>query len=319
MRKREASEVTDLNSRFRFACAPCSWGVEDYADASWGQPYETILDEIAAGGYAGAELGPYGYFPTDPDVLRPVLQRRHLEMLSSFVPVRLGDPSAAPAVIAHIRQVGTLLTALNAPFIVLADAQSPRREKIAGRVPSDGSQSLTAGQWREVAKVVAEAERVSTDFGLDLVVHPHVATHIETPRETEQFFDAISATKVGLCLDTGHCYYGGGDPVQEAGKYKHLLRYIHVKDINRSVLDESHRQGLDFNAAVQAGVFSQIGEGCVDLPAFFRTLVTNGYAGWLVVEQDIKFGVTPVVPAESMAASLKYLHGLVRRLSEHGS
>ena len=307
--------MSKLDSRFRFASAPVSWGVEDYYGPAWEQPYERILDEMVAGGYTGTELGPYGYFPTDPDVLRPVLERKKLAMLSSFVPVSLADPACRSSVLEHIRKVGTLLAALKAPFIVLSDAESPQRQVLAGRVPADGSQSLQPAQWREVAKLVAEAERVSAGFGLDLVFHPHVGTYVETSRETEQLFDAISATKVGLCLDTGHCRYGGGDPVEQAAKYKPLLRYIHIKDINQSVLEESNRKKLNFGQAVEAGVFSTIGDGCVDFPAFFRTLLKNDYSGWLVVEQDVKFGVTPVPPAESMAASLKYLRGVIGQLS----
>jgi inosose dehydratase len=307
--------MTDLRSRFRFASAPVSWGVQDDYGPAWEQPYQSILDDMVAGGYTGTELGPYGYLPKDPDVLRPVLQKKNLTMLSSFVPVPLADPSRANSAIDQIRKVGTLLAALKAPYIVLADAQSPERRKIAGRVPPDGSQSLNPAQWREVARVVAEAERVAADFGLDLVFHPHVATYVETPRETEELFDAVSATKMGLCLDTGHCFYGGGDPVREAEKYKHLLRYVHIKDTNQAALAESNRKTLNFDDAVGAGVFSQIGSGCIDFPAFFRTLLKNGYSGWLVVEQDVKFGATTVPPAESMAASLRYLHGVVSQLS----
>ena len=307
--------MPDVRSRFHFACAPVSWGVPDDYGPAWEQPYEKMLDEMAAGGYIGTELGPYGYFPADPAVLRPVLQRKKLTMLSSFVPVTLADPSRAAEAVEQIRKVGALLAAMKAPCIVLADAQSPERQKIAGRVPGDGSRSLNASQWREVAKVISEAESVAAGFGLDLVFHPHVATYIETPRETERLFDAASATKMGLCLDTGHCFYGGGDPVAEAEKYKRLLRYIHIKDINPAALAECNRKKLDFDQAVEAGVFSQIGAGCVDFPAFFRTLVKNGYSGWLVVEQDVKFGHTSVPPAESMAASLRYLHEVVGKLS----
>ncbi len=309
------THMSNLHSRFHFASAPVSWGVEDNYGPAWEQPYERILDEMIAGGYTGTELGPYGYFPTDPKLIQPVLERKKLTMLSSFVPVNLADPACRDSVIEHIRKVGTLLAALKAPFLVLSDAESPQRQNLAGRVPADGSQSLQPAQWREVAKLVGEAERVSADFGLDLVFHPHVGTYVETSRETEQLFDAISATKVGLCLDTGHCRYGGGDPVLEAAKYKSLLRYIHIKDINRPVLEDSTRKKLNFGQAVEAGVFSTIGEGCVDFPAFFRTLVKNSYSGWLVVEQDVKYGVTPVPPAESMAASLKYLRGVIDKLS----
>jgi sugar phosphate isomerase/epimerase len=57
-----------------------------------------------------------------------------------------------------------------------------------------------------------------------------------------------------------------------------------------------------------------IGQGNIDFPAFFRTLVRNGYSGWSVVEQDVKFGATPIPPAQSIAASLKYLQGIVNDL-----
>ncbi len=279
------------------------------------QPYETMLDEMVESGYTGTELGPYGYFPTDADVLRPVLQAKGLKMLSSFVPVDLANPDAAAGVIEQIRTVGSLLAALGAPCIVMADAQSKQRENVAGRVPPDGSMSLTVEQWKNVARVCADAERVASEFGLDLVFHPHVATHVETPAEVELFFDAISATKIGLCLDTGHCYYGGGDPTIEVEKYKALLRYIHIKDIAQPVLDHSNRKELNFDQAVEVGVFSTIGEGCVDFPAFFATLYKNGYDGWCVVEQDVKFGATPVLPNDSMAASVRYLRGVVGRLN----
>jgi hypothetical protein len=33
-----------------------------------------------------------------------------------------------------------------------------------------------------------------------------------------------------------------------------------------------------------------------------------------VVEQDVKFGATPIPPAQSIAASLKYLRGVVKDL-----
>jgi inosose dehydratase len=203
-------------------------------------------------GYTGTEIGPYGYFPTDPGVLRDVLVRKNLTMLSSFVPSAPGSASAT--VIEQIRKVGTLLAALNAPCIILADEQSPERERVANRVPADGSKSLNASQWRNVAAIVAEARRVSSDFGLDLVFHPHVATFVETPEEVERFFEATAGSNIGLCLDTGHCYYGGGDPTQEADKYKSLLRYIHIKDIDQSILDKCNRKELDFNQAVDAGV-----------------------------------------------------------------
>ena len=123
-----------LKERFLFACAPDSWGVLDYPGPSWEQSYEKMLDEMVEAGYTGTELGPYGFFPTDPAVLKPQLEKRKLKLLGSFVPVKMADPVAGKAVIERIRKVGDLLATLKAPFLVMADDQSPERTAFSGRV-----------------------------------------------------------------------------------------------------------------------------------------------------------------------------------------
>jgi inosose dehydratase len=296
-----------MTASFKFASAPNSWGVLDYSGPSWEQSYQTMLDEMVSAGYTGTELGPYGFFPTEPAILAPELSKRNLTMLGSFVPVVLSDPASTKIVVEQIRTVGGLLSALGAPFLVLSDAQSEERDSIAGRVPRDGSKGLNPEQWKQVAKVVSEASQVAEDFGLDLVFHPHVATYVETPEETAQFFEATSASKVGLCLDTGHCAYAGGDPVAEAEKYRSILRFIHIKDVDQKVMAQVRRSRMNFDQAIAARAFTIIGQGSVDFPAFFAALRKNQYSGWMVVEQDVTFGATEIPPVESVAASLKYL------------
>ena len=307
--------MSGMKERFLFASAPDSWGVLDYPGPSWNQSYEKMLDEMVEAGYTGTELGPYGFFPTDAAVLKPQLDRRKLKLLGSFVPVVLSDPASAGIAVEHIRKVGDLLATLKAPFLVLADAQSDARNAISGRVPADGSAGLTPAQWKNVAKVVEEAAKVSSEFGLDLVFHPHIATYIETPAECERFFDVTSHTGVGLCLDTGHCEYGGGDTVTEAAKFASVLRFLHIKDVDAKVLEDARRKKLNFEQAIEEKVFTIIGEGSIDFPGLFRLLQKNNYSGWMVIEQDVKFGATVVPPAESVAASLRYLNGVVRNLA----
>jgi inosose dehydratase len=310
----KGKNMSGMNERFLFASAPDSWGVLDYPGPSWEQSYEKMLDEMVEAGYTGSELGPYGFFPTDPKILQAQLEKRKLKLLASFVPVKMTDPAAGSAVIDRIRKVGNLLATLKAPFLVMADDQSSERNAFSGRVYDKDCPTLSAEQWKHIGKIVADAEKVANEFGLDLVFHPHVATYVETPEECERFFDATSHTNVGLCLDTGHCVYGHGDSVTEAEKYKSKLRFVHIKDCNVKVLEDARRNEWTFEEAIEHKVFTVIGEGNIDFPAFFRTLVKNGYSGWSVVEQDVKFGATPIPPAQSIAASLKYLRGIVRDL-----
>jgi inosose dehydratase len=300
---------------FHFASAPNSWGVTDDPGPSWQQSYETMLDEMVSAGYRGTELGPYGFLPTDAAKLGNELSRRGLTLLGSFVPVVLSDPQSTRIVVERIRAVGGLLSAVGAPFLVLSDAQSEARNRIAGRVPRDGSQGLRPEQWKQVAKVVHEAARIAADFHLDLVFHPHVATYVETPEETAQFFEATSATGIGLCLDTGHCAYAGGDPVQEAEKYRSVLRFVHIKDVDAAVMARLRQSPMNFAEAIAAHAFTVIGQGSIDFPSFFAVLEKNKYSGWMVVEQDVTYGATEIPPFESVKASLEYL----RKISGQGS
>jgi inosose dehydratase len=306
--------MTTTDTRFQFASAPDSWGVLDYPGPSWNQSYEKMLDEMVEAGYTGSELGPYGFFPTDAAILKPQLEKRKLKLLASFVPVKMTEPGASQAVMERIRKVGGLLAALQAPFLVIADDQSPERNAYSGRVYDKGCPTLSAEQWKHIGKIVADAEKVANEFGLDLVFHPHVATYVETPEECELFYDATSHTNVGLCLDTGHCVYGHGDSVTEAKKYKSKLRFVHIKDCDVKVLKQARENKWTFEEAIEHKVFTIIGQGDIDFPAFFNTLVENNYSGWSVVEQDVTFGATPVPPAQNIAASLKYLREVVKNL-----
>ncbi len=66
-------------------------------------------------------------------------------------------------------------------------------------------------------------------------------------------------------------------------------------------------------------MFTVIGDGDIDFPAFLKTLLKNGYSGWSVVEQDVKFGHTAIPPKDSVEASLNYLKGVVDHLGLSGA
>ena len=72
-----------------------------------------------------------------------------------------------------------------------------------------------------------------------------------------------------MCLDTGHCVYGYGDSVKEAEKYKSKLRFVHIKDCDTRVLEEARRNKWTFEEAMEHKVFTVIGQGNIDFPAFF--------------------------------------------------
>ncbi len=271
----------------RLANAPVSWGIYEFEDLEQKYPYEQVLDEIVETGYSGLELGPWGYLPTDPETLRPELTKRDLKLLSSYVPVKLIDASKHEAGEEHALQVGRLLAALGAPFIVLADDAGTVPELVAQAGRRTGT-FLTAAEWDTVGNGVNRiARRVHDELGLKVVFHHHCAGYVETPYEVEQLLLRADDELVGLCLDTGHWHYAGGDAVECIKQYGERVRYLHLKDCNAEIAQQCREQKLNYFEAVNAGVFCELGQGEVDFPAVISEMEKLGYDGWAIVEQDI--------------------------------
>ena len=71
------------DSRLKLGTAPNSWGIW-FPDDPRQMPWERCLDEISAVGYEWIELGPYGYLPTDTEILRKELADRGLRVSGTF-------------------------------------------------------------------------------------------------------------------------------------------------------------------------------------------------------------------------------------------
>ena len=56
-------------TNFKLANAPCSWGTIENTEGER-TDYAQMLDELAAAGFVGTELGDLGFMPTDPEKLR---------------------------------------------------------------------------------------------------------------------------------------------------------------------------------------------------------------------------------------------------------
>lgn len=293
----------------QLANAPVSWGIYEFEGIAPKYPYTTVLDQIAETGYTGIELGPWGYLPTDADVLREELLKRDLRLLSSFVPVNFVDERQHEAGEAFALQVGKLLAALGAVCIVLADDN--------GKVPELVQQAgrrhgcvLSRDQWDVYAKGVNRVARAVYDqLGLKVVFHHHCAGYVETADEVRSLMNRADPDLVGLCLDTGHWEYAGGDSVKAVREYGERVRYLHLKDCDPSIRELAVKERMDYFAAVAAGVFCELGQGGVDFPTLLADAQANGYSGWAVVEQDILTD-DPDAPRQSARRNREYLRGL---------
>ncbi len=300
-----------MTRSFRIANAPCSWGVLEFDLEGEAAGYAQVLDEIAATGYTGTELGDWGFMPTDPVVLRAELDRRGLALLAAFVPVALADRATHADGEAVAVRTARLLrdTAGEGCFIVLADNNGsvPERTQNAGRItPQMG---LSDAQWEvfaEGANRIARAVRTQT--GLRTVFHHHCAGYVETPAEVARLMALTDPQALGLCLDTGHIMFGGGDPLELLHAHQERIWHVHFKDFDPAVAAQARAESLNYFGAIRRGVFCELGRGAVDFPAMRDALTGMGYDGWIVVEQDVLPSLG--APKESAQRNRDYLRGI---------
>lgn len=301
-----------MTSSFRIANAPCSWGLIGDADeaARRALDYTTVLDEMTRAGYVGTELGDLGFMPTDPKQLAAELERRGLTMLGAWVGVAFADEKEHAPGRARAIEVAKLLAAVApAAFVVLADedCKNDTRRAHAGRIrPEEALDDARFATFARGVDMVARA--VHAETGLRSVFHHHGGGWIETPAEVDRLMAATDPTVVGLCLDTGHFAFGGGDPV--AGYRKHAARiwHVHFKDCSGAVLEAIRAEDLDYRAAVKRGVYCELGHGVVAFDAMLAALREANYSGWIVVEQDVLPGMG--APFESAKRNRDFLRAL---------
>ena len=295
---------------FRIANAPCSWGVIEGIDGERGG-YVQVINEMQQTGYAGTELGDWGFMPTDPAFLTQELSSRHLNLLASWVSVFLHDADRHQQSADDAVRTAKLLAAVGGREnkIVLGNDPyaDPVRTKHAGRItPNLG---MSADQWHTFARGANYvARRVMDEAGLRTVFHHHIGTWVETPDETRRLLDMTDPAILGLCFDTGHWAFAGGDPVQGIQEFAGRIWHVHFKDHEPNVARQSREQGWDGPTSVGNGVFCELGHGDVDFPGVVKALQDIGYVGWIVVEQAVLPGMG--TPKESAHRNREYLKSI---------
>jgi inosose dehydratase len=282
----------------RLAAAPISWGVCEVP--GWGRqlPPERVLAEMADLGITATELGPQGWLPLDGARDRAVLERYELRLAGGFVPVVVHEPDLA-ATRADTARAAAQLAAAGADVFVaalVADA--------AWSAPPD----LDDAGWERAGEHLRDLADLVAPEGLDLVLHPHVGTLVETAEQVDR---ALAHTDVPWCFDTGHLLIGGVDPAAFVREHAARIGHVHLKDVDARLAGDVRDGTRSLVKATQAGLFRPLGDGDAGIDAVLRLLEQSGYERWLVLEQDIAItGSEPPAgggPALDVRTSIEFL------------
>ncbi|MCC7449713.1 MAG: TIM barrel protein [Anaerolineae bacterium] len=262
--------------------APDSWGVWFPADAKQ-TPWERFLDEVVEAGYEWIELGPVGYLPTDLTVLRRELDKRGLKVSGTFVMDHLENPDRWPQIEKQTRDTSSLLANLNAKFLVVID--DVYSDLFTGKRTL--SPTLDEGAWNCLCDTVNRIGALAQEYGLQAVFHPHAETHVEYEPQIEKFLQQTDPALVGICLETGHQAYRGGDPVGFIRRHPDRVPYMHLKNVDPVKQKQVEAEDIPFAIAVAQDMFCEPSKGVVDFVALRDVLNELNFNGWGIVEQDM--------------------------------
>ncbi len=168
--------------------------------------------------------------------------------------------------------------------LVVIDSVNDVRSKYAG-LP-DEAPRLDEAHWQHMMETIRWVATIAREKGIRAVVHPHAGGYIEYKDEIDRMLEEVSAEDAGLCLDTGHLYYAGMDPVHSLAEYAFRLEYVHFKDIHKDRLENAIERRTGFWQACADGVMRPIGEGDIDYAGVEAALKQIGYEGWITIEQE---------------------------------
>lgn len=272
---------------------------------------EELLAEVHRLGFDGLQLGDQieheGTVPPD------LLTRHRLRVAEIYAALPCSPTGPDADALDVGRSQLERLREMGGEMLVASLDGSPDRDEIAGRADSQRAPALTDAGWDQLAGLLTQLASEAAETGHQLSFHPHAGTYVETPAEVDRLLTETDDSRVGLCLDTGHCIVGGGDPVAVIDHYANRVTHVHLKDVFPTVL-EALRTGrvAGFEKAVTARVFCPLGSGALDLASVLLALDRADYKGWLMVEQDSSWEP----PTEASAISRRVLAWAQRHLGE---
>lgn len=262
--------------------APIGWTNDDMPDLGKENTFEQAVSEMALAGFQGTEVG--SRFPADPAVLKKALDLRGLTICNQWFSSFLISKPYEETEKAFIKQCD-FLRQVGARCIG-ASEQSYSTQGMLDRPVQEGKYVMNDEEWELLASGLNRLGKIAQDKGMVLTYHHHMGTVVQTEEEIDRFMEMVDPGLVYLLFDSGHLSFAGIDPEKVLKKYVNRVRHVHLKDIRRSVVEQSRKEKWSFLKGVRQGTFTVPGDGDVDFAPLFKILEEADYRGWIVVEAE---------------------------------
>lgn len=269
---------------FKLGITPINWANDDLPDLGDHYSFEHIINDTKDLGYKGTELG--RKFPLEKETLLKELNGRGLQLASKFIGTHFGDLNAHEEELQQLQDWIDFLKPLGVKHIIVCEMKNSIHWDKDNAGEDKRIIPLTENEWVNLKDGLHKAGRLCHEHGMELVYHPHGGTVVETEDELDKLMDMTDPSLVSLLYDSGHVYYGEGDPLGVLKKHIDRTKYVHFKDVRATVIDEVRKNEVDFRSAVLQGAFTVPGDGDIDFKPIIQELLKAGYKGWVLVEAE---------------------------------
>ncbi len=238
--------------------------------AAWGFKHADVTDN-SDGASLGTEFGfsAVASLDANPHDLRRLFASHGLEITSWCAHANLLDPTAP-------WRFGTaqIIKAVRAAALI----------GVKHVITTEGEPSTAFGhglskdeQIFSIREKLREPLRLAEDLGVKLLFEPHgpVSDNLAL---TERVLDACASPALGLNLDTGNLWLGGGNPVDYVRKFGSKIEHVHWKDLPAEM---SAQRGRQFGCGMAT---IALGEGVVGIAEIVQELKKVGFAGHTTLE-----------------------------------
>ena len=247
-------------------------------------PLENQLDQIKKWGFScgdltdnsdGACLGvEYGFtalasLDANPFDIKRLFEEKGLGLSSICAHANLLDPTApsrygTSQIIKAVKMAG----AIGVKHVITAEGEP--------RTPF-GKNLTTVEAVFSIAEKLYEPLRFAEDYGVKILIEPH--GHItDSVKLMGEVLDRCNSDALGINLDTGNLWLGGGEPLEMIAKFGSKIEHVHWKDLP---LEMVAKRGTQFGCGMS---LTALGDGVIDIEAIYNALVKIGFDGYSTLE-----------------------------------
>lgn len=253
----------------------------------WGFKYADVTDNTD-GGCLGVEFGftAVASLDANPFDLKRMFEQHGLTITSYCAHANLLDPTAPWRYgTAQIMKAVRAAAAMGVKHVITTEGD-PKTE--FGHNLSEREALFS------IREKLYEPLRLAADYGVKILLEPH-GKYTDSVDYMEKILELCNSEALGINMDTGNCWLGGGDPVEMIKRLGSKIEHVHWKDWPAEM--EAQR-GKVFGAGMS---IIPLGTGVVDIKGAFEALQAANYNGYTTLE---------VAGEESVKQSYAYLKSL---------